>query len=244
MNVADASLAWVRRCPVPRFELGGRVFTLSYRADLTSRHELLLVSRASAEPQGHFSSTSLWLTGGGRKPRKLAANSTRIGVDASTQAQPESAWRRVSLRDGSMGKLEVEPPVRCVQARPLQKNSTIPLTCPRVAQHNVRCTGALTGQIRASRPPVRRSAPRCLLTLAVDHVGDHSRPKPVGRVGTLRGDYPADTGRTDPTSPVAGGSHAPASRRRRQTSLGPRTTHLRSAARTTPGGGDPGIPRA
>ncbi len=46
--------------------------------------------------------------GGGRKHTRLVAQSERVRVDEWSKAQPDSTWTRVTLRDSTKGKLQVE----------------------------------------------------------------------------------------------------------------------------------------
>jgi len=46
--------------------------------------------------------------GRGRKRTRPVARSEKVRVDQWTKAQPDSAWRRVTLRDSTKGKLQVE----------------------------------------------------------------------------------------------------------------------------------------
>jgi SRSO17 transposase len=46
--------------------------------------------------------------GRGRKRTKAVAQSEKVRVDEWAQAQPESAWTRVRLRDSTKGQLQVE----------------------------------------------------------------------------------------------------------------------------------------
>ena len=46
--------------------------------------------------------------GRGRKRTRLVAQSEKVRVDEWTQAQPDSAWTRVTLRGSTKGKLQVE----------------------------------------------------------------------------------------------------------------------------------------
>jgi SRSO17 transposase len=47
-------------------------------------------------------------SGRGRKPRQLVAQSESMRVDRWLEAQPEHAWRRLTLRDSTKGRLRVE----------------------------------------------------------------------------------------------------------------------------------------
>ena len=46
--------------------------------------------------------------GRGRKRTKRVAQSAKVRVDEWAQAQPDSAWTRVTLRDSTKGKLQIE----------------------------------------------------------------------------------------------------------------------------------------
>lgn len=46
--------------------------------------------------------------GRGRQPKQLKAQSEAIRVDQWASEQPDTAWRRIRLRDGEKGKLEAQ----------------------------------------------------------------------------------------------------------------------------------------